>query len=264
MKILVIHGSTRKGNTYALTKEVANRLAAKPDVEITEIGVADLELPFCRSCHTCFAKGEEFCPHYDAVRGLRSALLDCDGVILSGTTYMWALNAAMKNLLDHFAYMFHRPALFGKKGMVVATSKGAGEKAVAKYLKTVLGQWGVNGAMTVTSNEKEKELQSSAKEAAKLDSAAERFYRLVKSEKQLPPSLRAIAVYNSFRAMSLSEFAESESDKRFWQRDGFRDRAYPAKAGPIKYAVGAILHGAAKNATKMVGRVYKKRQDQQE
>ena len=260
MKILVIHGSTRRGNTCALTGEITGRLSAKPDVEVTEYSVADLELPYCRSCHACFARGEESCPHYEITRGIQAALMECDGVILSGTTYMWSLNAAMKNLLDHFSYLFHRPALFGKKGMVVATSKGAGEKGVAKYLKTVLGQWGANGALVLTQNEKERQLVSSGKRAAKLDRAADRFYRLVKSDRQLPPSLKAIAVHNSFRAMSLSEYAESERDTQFWQRDGFRDRAYPVKAGALRYAAGAMLHVAAKNAARLVGRVYKKKQ----
>jgi multimeric flavodoxin WrbA len=94
MKILIIHGSMRKGNTYALTKGIVNYLLSKPDTECTEISVADLELPFCCSCHVCFAKGEEHCPHHDVMRDVQSALMACDGVILSGTTYMWALNAA--------------------------------------------------------------------------------------------------------------------------------------------------------------------------
>ena len=257
MKILVIHGSTRKGNTYSLTKEIVNRLAAKPSVECTEINVADLELPFCRSCHACFDKGEEYCPHYEIMRGIESALKDCDGVILSGTTYMWALNAAMKNLLDHMSYGFHRPALFGKKGMVVTTSKGAGEKGVAKYLRTVLGQWGVNGSIIVTMNAKEKQLKT--KGSKYLDSVVDRYYQLIASGKAVSPSIKNIAVHNSFRAMSLSEFGESECDAKHWQQPGFFDRAYPVKAGPFKYAAGSIVHGLVKRSTKIIGKIYAKR-----
>jgi multimeric flavodoxin WrbA len=248
----------RKGNTYALTKGIVNYLLFKPDVECTEISVADLELPFCCSCHACFAKGEEHCPHYAVMHGVQSALMECDGVILSGTTYMWALNAAMKNLLDHLAYGFHRPALFGKKGMVIATSAGNGEKSVAKYIKTALGQWGINGAIVVTQNTKEQQLLSSDKIAAKLDCAAERFYQLIASKRFIAPSLKSIAVHNAFRAMSLSDFAENERDMQYWRQDGFYNRAYPVKAGP-KYGVGALMYGAAKYSAKMLGRIYTKR-----
>ena len=258
MKILVIHGSMRKGNTYSLTKEITTRLLAKPDITIREISIADLELPLCRSCHLCLTKGEEFCPAYSTMRGVQSALLDSDGVILSGVTYMWALNGAMKNLLDHLAYGFHRPALFNKKGMVVVTSTGTGEKNVAKYLKTVLGQWGINRATVIAENEKEKKLLSPAKRTAKLGRATERFYQQLTSHKPLPPSLKSIAVHNAFRAMSLSEFSESASDTRYWSRDEL-NRAYPVDAGAFKYAVGSLVFTASKHMTKLVGGLYEKR-----
>ena len=257
MRILVIHGSMRKGNTYALTKEIMKRLLDKPDVEFTEIGVSDLALPFCRSCHVCFTKGEENCPHYDVMRNVETALAGCDGVIMGGATYMWALNAAMKNLLDHLSYMFHRPAFFGKKGMVVTTSTGAGEKAVAKYLKTVLGQWGINGAAIVSQTAKKQKMVSPDKTAAKLDRAAERFYQSIASKRFIAPTLRNIAVHNAFRAMSLSDYSESERDTAYWRQDGFRDRAYPVKAGP-GYVIGAFVYAAAKYMTNVLGKKYVK------
>ena len=254
MKILVIHGSMRKGNTYALTTEITNRLTEFENVTCTEVNVADLNLPFCCSCHLCFGKGEEFCPHYDSLRELQAGLIDCDGVVLSGTTYMWALNAAMKNLLDHLSYNFHRPVFFGKKGMVIATSSGNGEKSVAKYLKTVLGQWGVNGAIVVTQNAKEKKMISPDKINAKLDSAAKRFYEQVLFGKPKSPTFKSIAVHNAFRAMALSDFAEYERDTQYWKQSGYCDRAYPIKTAPLKYAVGAMMFSIAKNLTKMLGR----------
>ena len=265
MRILVIHGSMRKGNTYTLTKEVVSCLYKKQDVEITEYSVADLDLPFCCSCHLCFSKGEENCPHYGRLRNIKDALLDSDGVILSGTTYIRSLNAAMKNLLDHFAYLFHRPALFGKRGMVITTSAGVGEKRVAKYIKTVMGQWGINGAKIVTQNIKAHKLQSngaelSIKEIAKLDNTAEKFYSLIKSKRHIPPSLKNIAVHNAFRAMSLSDFSESECDTQFWRTEGFRNKAYPVKAGAFRYLVGAFIYGVAQYSTKVIGKMYIKRQ----
>jgi len=249
----------RKGKTYALTKEIMNRLSCKGDVEYVEISVADLKLPFCVSCHICFAKGEEYCPNYTHIADVQTALKECDGIILSGTTYMWALNAAMKNLLDHLAYGFHRPTLFGKKGMVIATSKGNGEKAVTKYLKAVLSQWGVNGAIVVTQNSKEEQLMSASKIATKLDRHAERFYKQIVSKNFIKPSLRSIAVHNAFRSMALSEFAEFEADTQYWQQEGL-NRAYPVKAGVVKYAVGAAVFCIASFATKTIGRVFLKRQ----
>ena len=252
MKILVIHGSMRRGNTYALTQEIANRLLAKPDVEITEFQVGELDLPFCRSCHACFISGQEHCPHYGIMQRIETALAGCDGVIVSGVAYMWELNAAMKNLLDHMAYQFHRPSLFGKKGMAVATAAGAGAPNVVNYLKLVLGQWGINGAQTLTQTAKEQGLVSEAKRAAKLDRAAERFYQTLKSSKIAEPSFKNMAVHNAFRAMSLGSFSGSERDTEYWQRDGFKDRAYPVRAGWLKYLFGAFVYGAVKLSLGMI------------
>ena len=263
MKILIIHGSMRKGNTYAVTRKLIDRLLSKPDVECTEISVADLDLPFCSSCHACLTRGEEYCPHFPITGGVQSALMDCDGVIVSGVSYIRSLNAAMKNLLDHFAYGYHRPAFFGKKGMVVTTSAGTGEKGVAKYLKTVLGQWGINGAIVVTRNEKEKRLQTPEKETEILNRYADRFYQLTASKQPVLPSLQNIVIHNAFRAMSLSEFGESERDTQYWLQDGYRDKAYPVEAGPFRYAVGAIMYKIIGFSAKMIGKVYAKRLDSQ-
>lgn len=253
MNILVIHGSLRKGKTYALTKEVMSHLASKQDVEFTEISISNLSLPFCTSCHICFKKGEEFCPNYDHFGDVHKALLGCDGVILSGTTYMWALNAAMKNLLDHLSFNFHRPVLFGKRGMVIATSAGNGEKAVAKYLKTVLGQWGINGAIVVTRNTKQEQLAPQEKQAARVRQAAECFYNQLTSGRPISPTLRSIVVHNAFRAMSLSSHAEYPRDTEFWRQEGYHNRAYPVKAGP-KYIIGAMMFGIAKYTAKVLGK----------
>ena len=255
MKILVIHGSMRKGYTYMLTKEIVNRLSDKPDVEITEIGVADLDLPFCISCHNCFSKGEEFCPHHNVMKNIQAALGGCDGVIVGGVTYLWALNAAMKNVLDHLGYLFHRPSLFGKKGIVVTTSAGAGEKGVAKYLKTVLGQWGINGAQIVSINARERELDPPAHQSAKLTAAAERFYGLIKSGKPISPVLNNIAVHNAFRAMSLGGFTASERDTQYWRQKDFVNKSYPVYAGALKYLAGTAVYGIVKFMSRNINRI---------
>ena len=259
MKILVIHGSMRKGNTYALTNEILSRLSTKQEVKIVEIGVADLNLPFCTSCHLCLTKGEEYCPHHRVLEKIQTKLAECDGVIFSGVTYMRGLNAAMKNVIDHFSYLFHRPALFGKKGIVVVTSTGAGENGVAKYLQTVLGYWGVSGAWIVTKKMRTKKggkLQLSTKETTRLDKISNLFYDWIKSKRSISPSSKSIAIHNTFRAMSLSKYAESECDTTYWQKEGFYNKVYPVKVGLFNYLIGAFVHRSVKRLVKIVGWAY--------
>jgi len=245
----------RKGKTHALTKEIMDRIEAKGGVGFVEFNVADLRLPFCTSCHICFSTGEEYCPNAGYLQDLLAALNECDGIIVSGTTYLWSLNAAMKNLLDHFAYAAHRPFLYGKRGMVITTSKGNGEKRAAKYIMTILGQWGVNGAVLVTQNAKQEQLVSPRRIKQRLDRLADRFNGLLRSKKQIQPSLRSISVQNAFRAMALSEFSEFKKDTEYWEKEE-NNRAYPYRVG-IKYAVGAAVFSVASFAAKFIGRKIK-------
>jgi len=265
MKILVIHGSMRKGNTYALTKEVLSRLSAKQEVEIVEFGVSGINLPFCTSCHLCLLKGEMYCPHRTVMEEIQTALSECDGLIFSGAVYMRGLNAAMKNVIDHLAYLFHRPSLFGKKGIVVVTTAGSGENSVVKYLKKILGFWGINGALIVTKKTRnhnakpDETLQLSAKEIAKLDKVVNRFYDLIKLKRPIFPSLKSIAIFNTVRAVSLSSHTESESDVAYWRKDGFCNKAYPTKAGLFSYWIGTLVYHSVRSMVKIVGWVYIKK-----
>jgi len=237
----------RKGNTYAFTQEVIKRLKKYNDVQITEISVNDLNLPFCVSCHTCFTKGEEYCPHSNTVNKVRTEL---DGIIISGVVYAMGLNAAMKNLIDHLAYLFHRPAFFGKKGMVITTTAGAGEKSVAKYIKSVMGHWGINGAMVLTHKTQTVEFQMNGKEQQKVENAVGRFYGDIKSKREIAPSIDSIAVHNAFRSMATASSPVSERDAEYWQKSGFAYKIYPAKAGFIGLCIGGLAYKIMKKVFK--------------
>ena len=65
--LLAIHSSMRNGNTYALAQGIIRRLSKKPDVKITEVSVAELNLPFCLSCHLRFQWGEKLCLPYGII-----------------------------------------------------------------------------------------------------------------------------------------------------------------------------------------------------
>ena len=250
MKILVIHGSMRKGNTYAFTQEVIKQLKTYNDVQITEIGVADLNLPFCISCHTCFVKGEEYCPHSSILKKVQTELNESDGVIISGVVYAMGLNAAMKNLIDHLAYFFHRPALFGKKGMVITTTAGAGEKGAAKYIKSVMGHWGINGALILTHKAQTVEFKLNDKEQKNVKDTVKKFYSGIKSKREIKPSIESIAVHNAFRSMAAAASPISQRDAEYWQKSGFAHKIYPAKVGFIGMCIGGLTYKAMKKAFK--------------
>ncbi|MCL2528181.1 MAG: NAD(P)H-dependent oxidoreductase [Defluviitaleaceae bacterium] len=242
MKITVIHGSMRKGNTYGVVQAVLEHLGTRGGVEITNINVADLELPFCSSCHICFSKGDEFCPHNAIVGPVVKAIEDCDGLIISGVCYAMHVNAALKNLIDHFAYLFHRPRMFSKVGMVVATTAGAGEIGVAKYLRQVLGHWGMGKAILLPMKIQVAAFSLTDKQKRQVSAAADRFYNAIRDGKLFSPSMVSVAVHNSFRAMASVAPPVSECDSAYWRESGFGDRVYPRKIGFGKAFVGRFMY----------------------
>jgi len=252
MKITVIHGSMRKGNTYGVTQAALAHLRIYDGVEITEINVADLDLPFCLSCHSCFGKGEEFCPHYEVIRSVANSIEDCDGLIISGVCYAMQINAAIKNLVDHFAYYFHRPRLFSKVGLVVSTTAGAGENRVAKYLRQVLGHWGMGKPLLLPMKIQTEKFALSENQKARIRTVADKFYNNIKNKKLSPPSIVSVVVHNSFRAYASITPSMSECDSDYWRNSGFADKVYPRKISAGKWFVGKMIYPIMRKVFKNV------------
>jgi len=253
MKITVIHGSMRKGNTYGVTQAVLECLRKNDDVEITEISVFDLNLPFCTSCHACFDKGDEYCPHHKIIEPVAKAIEECDGLIISGVCYAMQINASVKNLIDHFAYLFHRPHLFNTVGMVIATTAGAGENRVAKYLRQTIGHWGIGKAMLLPMKIQTEKFALSNKQKERIRITADRFYNRIKNGKLFPPSLVSVIVHNSFRAHASLTPSLSEADSVYWQQSGFADKVYPRKISPGKWLMGKMMYPMMRGIFKKVG-----------
>ena len=247
MNITVIHGSMRKGNTYKLTQAVLERMRLHNDVYVTEFDVSSLELPFCLSCHACFAKGESFCPHREKMRPLTSSLESCDAVIVSGVVYSLHLNAAMKNFIDHVSYYFHRPRLFGKPGMVVTTTAGAAEKTIAKYLRATLGAWGAGPVYRLSCKVQTESFEPDATQRKPVEHAADRFYGAVMSGKRGSPNFGSVAIYSTFRGMSAAKYGPSEYDKKYWNETGLSEKTYPYRINPVKAMFGALVYKAMRS-----------------
>jgi len=253
MKVTVIHGSMRKGNTYGVTQAVLTRLSTYGDVQITEISVADLDLPFCKSCHICFNKGEEFCPHFEVVSSAAKAIEDCDGLIISGVCYAMQINASIKNLIDHLAYLFHRPRFFNKVGMVVTTTAGAGENKVAKYLQQVLGHWGMGKAILLPVKIQAEKFSLSDKQKKRVQIVAEKFCSSMQTGKLSAPSLVSVIVHNSFRAHAATIPSLSECDTAYWRESGFAGKVYPRRIAGPKWLVGKMIYPIMGTMFKKIG-----------
>ena len=111
MKYCIVYGGPRKKNTYHAVQIIKKRLAALGPAEFTEFYLPQDFPKFCTGCYTCFMKGEEKCPHREYAGPIEHAMLEADGLIFASPVYVMEMAAPMKNMLDHFGYLFmaHRP-----------------------------------------------------------------------------------------------------------------------------------------------------------
>jgi multimeric flavodoxin WrbA len=112
MKVLVIIGSPRKGNTYHTTKRIREILQSYGPAEFKYVWLRDENLGFCRRCFTCIAKGEESCPVKDAAPAIEQKMRDADSVIFASPVYGMNVSGLFKVFVDRFSYIFHRPTPF--------------------------------------------------------------------------------------------------------------------------------------------------------
>jgi len=265
MKILIIDGGFRKGNTWKLTtlvKEQINSFAQ--DIQFEEVHLKDLDLPFCVGCSQCFRKGHNHCPHNAIVQSIMDKIEESDGVIVSAPTYNMQVPALTKNWIDHMCYMLHRPRYFTKKGLVISTTGGVGVKKVTKYVAGTLIGWGFNRCYQLPiSAISWNDYQPTEKDLRKSTAIAKKFYEDVMSKKMHSPSFSSVLCFNLFRGMSIEYRKGTEfetKDGTFWEQEGYDGVTFsPQIPMPIhKKLFGSMFFVLAKMMSKKMAVTYKK------
>ena len=118
MKYVIINGSPRKKNTWAIVKHIQSNLEAT----FEEIHLKDYNIPLCNGCYNCILKGEKYCPHFDKINTIMDKLKSADAFIIASPVYAMNVTAILKNFIDHTAYLYHRPEFFTKKALVVVST----------------------------------------------------------------------------------------------------------------------------------------------
>jgi len=235
MRITVINGSPRKGNTYAATEIFKSEMSACGYVEFTEFFLPQ-DLPgFCKGCFSCFENDAETCPDAKYTLPILDALLHSDAIIFTTPVYVLQVAGAVKAFLDHFGFMFivhrARPEMFSKKAFVISTTAGAGTGAAMKTIATNLKFWGVNRVYKVgfamqainweTVNAKRRK-----KFEKKLKKSARKFYKEVISGKKRRPYFITKMMFKICRGM-MKKYDENSADKRYWiQQNWFKENPF--------------------------------------
>lgn len=246
MKILVIMGSPRKGNTFRAAQRIEEVMRSLGDVEFEYLMLAEINLEPCRGCMACFEWGEERCPVRDDAPDVGQKLHDADGVIFASPVYGLNVTGLMKTFIDRFSYVFHRPRFFDKKALLLVTTGVIGEKDVLDYLDSVADIWGydvvsrVGIVMPLTSSERHAQETD-----RKIDRAARAFFRALAEGRERRPGLRSVIVFHAQR-VSFDEMKDlAPTDHAYWRELGWLDpsaRYYTsARVNPLYDAVGRIV-----------------------
>lgn len=250
MKIFCLYGS-KKGGSTKKAADVALGVFKDtiPNIEIDEIYLYDTRLDYCRGCNSCFAKGEDNCPHADIVQPIVQKMLDADLLIITSPAYALNISGVLKSFIDHTAYIYHRPALYGKTALVVTTTVGAGAASAAKYLKKNFEYMGTDDVYTISGRANmDKGVNEKYKE--KLKNIALSIVK--KKDKTNKPSMKNIMNFNMWKALNL--VVTDGIDHEYWKDSGFLEKRYyyNADINIFKRIAGAMLLGIFKIVFKTI------------
>ena len=223
MKYLVINGSPRRKNTWQIVEEVKKNLDKQEQNTYDQIELKDLELPMCTACYNCFTNGENTCPHANIIQPITEKMMQYDGLIITSPVYVLNVTAHIKNLFDHLAYIYHRPQFFKKHALIIVTTAGTGHKKVANYMDESLQNMGYNQRYKITLNHNQMNpLQE--KTIKEITKTANKFYQATKNKTLKSPNLKALLMYNVWRAMANNK--TTQPDYQYWTQNNMIQYEY--------------------------------------
>lgn len=248
MKVLAIMGSPKKkGNTYELTKKVEKNIKQHGNVEFEYVFLKDLNLKTCRGCQICFNKGEDLCPLKDDRSMLEEKMQNADGVIFTSPNYVFNVSGLMKNFIDRFGYVCHRPRFF-KSAMILTTSGvGGGSGLMMKPFKLALQSWGFNVVSSfdiIKNGDPNSKFSTPVKKVnQKVNNATKKFHNALRVGKP-KPSIFSMVIFH-FAKMGCKESNPEFLDYHYWENNGWFEKDvhyyYDPETNFVKKTLAEIL-----------------------
>lgn len=229
MNSVIIHGQSHRGSTW----HIAETLAKQVGGPVTSFMLPRDFSAFCVGCNQCFMKDEKRCPHYEQLAPITEALNRADLIILASPVYVYHATGAMKAFLDHYAYrwMLHRPdpEMFFKQGVVISTAAGSGTKSANKDMADSLSFWGISHIERLGFNVRAVSWETvpPAKKAEISKKISQTARQIQKRAGRVKPGFKTKAMFNLMRRISRGGL--SETDKAYWQKQGWTGKGRPWK-----------------------------------
>ncbi|KAJ49638.1 multimeric flavodoxin WrbA [Clostridium tetanomorphum] len=252
MKILTIIGSPKgKGNTYEVAKKVEEKiLKMNKNIEFEYLMLKNTNLETCRGCFQCLEKGESHCPLKDNREQIEAKIKEADSVIFAAPVYVYNVPWIMKNFIDRFAYISHRPRFHGKRAMIIATTGAVGLKVVLSIVTFAVSTWGFNISQRlgvicppgkILENEKKRLIKTTEKNIIK---ASKAFYNSLIDTKPEKPGLIKLISFN-LQKYAFYGAEKGLADYQYWKNKGWLEKGteyyYNVKINPFKRALSKAV-----------------------
>lgn len=217
MKVLVIIGSLRKGNTYKTVKKIEDYHTKHSIVDYEYIFLKDINLQLCRGCFTCISNGENRCPIKDDRELIITKIEHSDGVILASPNYVMNVPWLTKNFIDRFAYILHRPKYFNQYFMIVISSGSyMGAKQASKSLGLMVSGGKVVSKLFVY-NSPGMNRYKTKKQETKILKETSKFLKTLVKKKAHKPSFAFLIWFSVFKASSKENRSQNRADYDFYK-----------------------------------------------
>ena len=156
MKIAILNGSPRVGNTLAMVNAFSEG-AKEAGHEVEVLHVGKMKINGCLACEYCHTKGEGKCIQKDDLEKIMPAYLESDMVVFASPIYYFAPTAQLEAAWQR-VYCIGKPAKATKAALLLSSGSGAYDAAIAQY-KAFTGYVGIQdmGVCTATGDENKSE-----------------------------------------------------------------------------------------------------------
>jgi len=100
MKVLLLNGSPRKGNTFSALKIIEKGIEENLKADIEFIDIIKYKVNGCLACDCCLLNNEKCINHNDDGQFLIDKLDEADVVIFGTPVYWWGMSAQLKLIID--------------------------------------------------------------------------------------------------------------------------------------------------------------------
>lgn len=144
MKIAILNGSPRTGNTAAMIHAFAEGAKeAGHEVEILHVG--KMKIGGCLACEYCHGKGEGVCIQKDDMAKVMPAYKEADMIVYASPIYYFGMTAQLSAAIQR-VYAIGKPAKATKAALLLSSGSPAPYTGAIATYKDMLAYTGIENA----------------------------------------------------------------------------------------------------------------------